>query len=87
VLCLEDEIAKFGANTLLVDIEGGEIELLEEADLTNIDKIFMELHYWPDRAGVNRMIRKLICDGFAVDFSTTYTGVVTLHRGLLPPVR
>lgn len=82
--CFEDEIIAFGANALICDIEGGEIELLELADLSSIDKILMEIHYWAGRERVNKMIRKLILDGFTVDFDLSHRSIVTMHRGLVP---
>jgi FkbM family methyltransferase len=86
-LCLEQQIHTFSANVLVCDIEGGEVELLELADLTGIDKILIEIHYWAGRESSNRLIRKLIFDGFSIDFSLTAGQVVVLHRGLLPEGR
>lgn len=83
-LCLEDEIEKFRANAMLLDIEGGEVPLLEGADLSRIDKIVMELHYWPSHEGANRMMAYLYSIGFTVDFSKTFGHAVVLHRGYVP---
>lgn len=41
---LEQAIANGGANVLIVDIEGGEFELLGTADLHGIEKLVLELH-------------------------------------------
>jgi hypothetical protein len=84
VLCLEDEIEKFGANCLMMDIEGAEAELLEYADLKSIEKIFMELHYWPSREAANRMVRYLILEGFSFDMENSWGANVAFHRGLVP---
>ncbi len=84
VLCLEDEIAKFEANALMMDIEGAEADLLLYADLTGINKIFMELHYWPSRYKANQMMRYLILEGFSVDYENTWGANVALHRGFSP---
>jgi len=67
------------------DIEGGEIDLLELADLTGFNKILMEIHYWAGREAINRLIRKLILDGFSVNFDMSFGSIVTMHRGLVPP--
>lgn len=80
VLCLEDEIAKFQANCLMMDIEGGEYDLLEYADLNGIQKIFMELHYWPSRERANKMLRYLINEGFTVDLDMTAGHSLALVR-------
>jgi FkbM family methyltransferase len=83
ILCLEQEIAAHGANVLIIDIEGGEIELLDRADLSPIRLIIMETHYWA--AGVeatDKMIRRLIYQGFDIDVSISRYGVVVLRRDL-----
>jgi FkbM family methyltransferase len=80
--CLEDEIAEFRANTLVCDIEGGEIELLSLANLRGIDKILMEIHYWAGRERINQMLRKLILDGFSVNFDLSFRSIVTLQRNM-----
>ena len=83
VLCLEDEIHNFGANSLVMDIEGGECDVLEYADLKGIEKIFLELHYWPSVERANQMMRYLINEGFAVDFDTTIGRSVALTRSVI----
>jgi FkbM family methyltransferase len=84
-VCFEQQAREFGANTLICDIEGGEVELLELADLTGFDKILVEIHYWSGRQAINRMIRKLIFDGFSINFDISFGSIVSLHRGLSPP--
>jgi FkbM family methyltransferase len=78
--CLEYEIKKHKANVLVCDIEGGEIDLLTKADLTGIEKIVMEIHYHVDRPATDKMIRKLIYDGFDIDFSLSAYSIVTMRR-------
>ncbi len=41
---LEDAIAKHQATCLIIDIEGGEFDLLAAADLSGIEKLSLELH-------------------------------------------
>ncbi len=81
-ICLEDKIAEHQATVLICDIEGGETDLLTEADLTGIRTIVMETH--TRRAGVdatNAMMRKLICqDGFNLDLGRSGRHVVGLQR-------
>lgn len=84
-VCFEHEAREFGANALVCDIEGGETELLELADLTGFDKILMEVHYWSGREAINRMVRKLIFDGFSINFDISFGSIVSMHRGLSPP--
>jgi FkbM family methyltransferase len=82
--CFETEARNFTANALVCDIEGGEIELLGSADLSGFNKILMEIHYWAGREAINKMIRKLILDGFSIDFDNSFGSIVTMHRGLAP---
>ncbi|MGZ8216585.1 FkbM family methyltransferase [Methylomagnum sp.] len=79
--CLEDEIAKHGANFLIIDIEGGEADLLEDADLSSIDGIIMETHY--RKAGewrINEMVKALFEKGFYIDLRNTHTEVLHLYK-------
>ena len=46
VLCFEQERRRVRANVLICDIEGGEIDLLLEADLTGLRLIILETHNW-----------------------------------------
>jgi FkbM family methyltransferase len=83
-LCLEDIIRESNSNVLICDIEGGEIDLLFEADLSAIDTIMMEIHYGPAGEGpTNRLIKRLINRGFSLDLEETGKGVLLLHRGFL----
>jgi FkbM family methyltransferase len=88
VFCLEDEIAAHRANVLIIDIEGGEIELLDRADLSCIRLIIMKTHY--RAAGVqatDTMIRRLIQAGFNINLALSRWGVVVLRRELDPAGR
>jgi FkbM family methyltransferase len=82
--CFEHEIQAFRANCLVCDIEGGEIDLLTNANLIGIDRIMIEIHYWAGRSLINRLLRKLIFDGFSIDFDLSLRSVLALHRGLEP---
>jgi FkbM family methyltransferase len=81
VFCLEDEIRAHRATALICDIEGGEVPLLTEADLSGIRLIIMETHYWS--AGVaqtDAMVRRLIGAGFNIDLARSAHQVVALYR-------
>ena len=56
--CLEHEIRAFRANCLVCDIEGGEIDLLTNANLIGIDRIMIEIHYWAGRLLINKLISR-----------------------------
>lgn len=79
--CLEDEIADHRANFLIIDIEGGEADLLEDADLSPINDIIMETHY--RKAGewrINEMIKTLFDKGFYIDLRNSHSEVLHLYR-------
>ena len=66
-LCLEQIISSHNATVLICDIEGGEVNLLSEADLSGIRVIIIETHYWAVGETVtDSMIRNLILQGFSL---------------------
>jgi FkbM family methyltransferase len=78
---LEDEIGRFGANALIMDIEGLEVDIIEAADLSRIDKFIFEIHY--DKRGRPRTdaaIARLQQGGWAVDYQLCSRGVLYLAR-------
>ena len=82
-LCLEEAITLHQANFLICDIEGGEAELLLEADLSSLNTILIETHYWAiGKAKTSALIRKLVADGFDIDLDWTGHHVTLLRRGL-----
>jgi FkbM family methyltransferase len=79
--CLEDEIRSFEANVLVCDIEGGEVDLLMQADLSGIRLIVMEIHYWSvGRPRTDALIRRLILEDFALDLMQSGSGIAVLRR-------
>lgn len=79
--CIEDVIDDFGPNVLVMDIEGLEVEILEQADLRSIEKIIVEIHY--DKAGrrrTNAAVLGLLSRGFEIDFENTRSGVILASR-------
>ena len=78
---LEQAIEQYSVNTLLIDIEGAETDLLTQADLSGIDKIIMEIHYEiAGRQPTDAMTRHLVNSGFSVDLHNTSGGIVALYR-------
>ncbi|WP_338663047.1 FkbM family methyltransferase [Pararoseomonas sp. SCSIO 73927] len=78
VAVFEDEVARHGANFLIMDIEGGEVDLLGTADLDPITGIIMETHY--RKAGVaptDAMMKRLYDRGFRINLRSS--GAETLH--------
>jgi FkbM family methyltransferase len=79
--CLEDEIEAHGANVLICDIEGGEIDLLCGAKLDGIRLIIMEVHpHFVGQEPTNRMIAYLLSEGFGVEFYYSGRGIAVMTR-------
>ncbi len=79
--CFEAERERHQANVLICDIEGGEVALLANADLGAIRLLILETHVWAaGEASTNALIRKLVLDGFNLDFDATHGAVVALRR-------
>lgn len=73
VRALDDELARFRPNFLIVDIEGGEKDLFDLTELSGVRKLLIEVH--PDlitAQGVTKVLVRLASIGFAVqrDIST-----------------
>ncbi len=81
IYCLEDEIRAHSANVLICDIEGGEVDLLMEADLSGIRLIIMETHYSiSGEVAADAMIRKLIVEGFSLHLGYSGSQFAVLRR-------
>ena len=79
--CLEDEITSFGANVIICDIEGGEVDLLAQADLSGVRLIILETHYWArGEKETDAMMRALILNGFSIHLENSGQGVSVLRR-------
>lgn len=80
---LEDAIEAHRANFLICDIEGGEADLLLQADLSLIDTIIIETHYWAaGKRAISDLIRKFISEGFDIDLDLSAHHVSCFRRGL-----
>jgi FkbM family methyltransferase len=83
ISCLEDTIADHGATVLICDIEGGEVELLGNADLSGIRLIILEAHYAEaGEAATDDLVRRLIGSGFSLDLDLSHTRYLVLRRRL-----
>ncbi|MGC3939437.1 FkbM family methyltransferase [Roseobacter sp. EG26] len=74
-------IQDFQANTLIVDIEGGERDLFSPVDLTGIDKVYLEVHTRKiKRIGIKQCFDALSDNGFAYDQQVSSGGSVLFRR-------
>lgn len=81
VFCLEDEIERHAADVLICDIEGGEADLLTEADLSCLKTIIMETHYWSaGEKAIDRMVRNIITKGFDLHLGHSGGHVLLFRR-------
>ena len=78
---LEAELARVAPSFLIVDVEGGEYELLRDATLAGVAKLCLEVH--PDVLGnarVSELFAALIGAGFALDFTLMRKNVFFFTR-------
>lgn len=78
---LNAELRRVAPSFLIVDVEGGELELLRHADLSAVSKLCLEVH--PDVLGNGRaseLLAGLIAAGFALDFSLMRKNVFYFYR-------
>lgn len=80
-LDLNAELRRRAPSFLIVDVEGGEYELLRHADLACVAKLCLEVH--PDVLGnarLSELFARLVCVGLALDFSLMRKGVFYFSR-------
>jgi len=78
-----EELNKIRPSFLIVDIEGGEYDLLRHADLTHVEKIVIEVH--PHALGytkISEIFGWLFDAGFALDTSNPRKNVFYLFKEL-----
>ena len=75
------ELRRVAPTFLIVDVEGGEYELLRNADLSGVAKLCLEIH--PDVLGnakVSELFAVLIGAGLALDFTLMRKNVFYFYR-------
>ena len=75
------ELRRVRPSFLIVDIEGGEYELLRNADLSGVSKLCIEIH--PDVLGnarVSELFGRMIGAGLALDFTLMRKNVFYFYR-------
>ena len=78
---LNTEIRRIAPTFMIVDIEGGEAEFFQLADLTPVRKLCVEVH--PHVLGnrrISEMIARLVDQGFALDFGCMQKNVLFFYR-------
>ena len=84
---LNGELRRVAPSFLIVDVEGGEYELLRRADLSGVSKLCLEVH--PDVLGdarLSELFAALVAVGLALDFSLMRKNVFYFYREALAAV-
>lgn len=77
----QDLLDRYRPSYLIMDIEGGEIDLLPGADLTCVRKICLEVH--PEIVGdaaISGVVAGLMAAGFLLHFSRSRKNVIYMER-------
>lgn len=83
VLPLNEAIRRIDPSVLVMDIEGGEAELLRFADLHRIERIVAEFHErMLGRAAIDTMMTRLYGQGFRIVRAASTWEVALLERGV-----
>jgi hypothetical protein len=75
------ELRRVAPSFLIVDVEGGEYELLRRADLSGVAKLCLEVH--PDVLGnarVSEIFAGLVTAGLVLDFTLMRKNVFYFYR-------
>ena len=81
VVALREVLQTHAPTLLVVDIEGGEADLLDGAALDGVRKVYMELHpKVMGQAGVKLVFDRLSAQGFVYDLEHSMGGVVLFRR-------
>ena len=80
-LDLDEELRRVSPSFLIVDVEGGECELLRGADLAAVSKLCLEVHpQLLGNAALSEMFAELVRSRFALDFFLMRKNVFYFHR-------
>ena len=81
IVVLDEMLREHTPTLLVVDIEGGEVDLLAGAELPGVRKVYMELHQAAiGLAGVKLVFDRLSAKGFAYDADHSRGPVVLFRR-------
>lgn len=86
---LDELLAERRINMIVCDIEGGEVALLPEADLSGVDRVYVEVHdHLTGLSGVKALFDALSDKGFAYDLRHSCGSVVLFTKiGSVPDKR
>ncbi len=89
VVSLDALLRRNEINMIVCDIEGGEVALLPEADLSGVDRVYVEVHdHLTGLSGVKALFDALSDKGFAYDLRHSCGSVVLFTKlGSVPDKR
>ena len=74
-------IMRFKPNKMIIDIEGGEVDLVPTLDLAYIDALIIEVHQrYTGMKGVSAVFKALLDKGFTVDLECSRGNVYTFVK-------
>ncbi len=78
---LNDLLREEGIDLIVCDVEGAEVDLFENADLSGVDRIFLEVHdHVTGLSGVGRLFATLAAKGMVYDPRHSEGSVVLFRR-------
>ena len=76
-----DVLNEFQPNVLIMDIEGGEAELLPLVDISNIQKIIIEIHpHVIGDAASTEIVMRILSSGFSINFKYSSGSIWVFER-------
>jgi len=89
MLSLDGLLRDNGITMIVCDIEGGEVALLPQADLSGVDRVYVEVHdHLTGLSGVKTLFDALSAKGFAYDLRHSCGSVVLFTKlGSVPDKR
>ncbi|MGB0507911.1 MAG: FkbM family methyltransferase [Pikeienuella sp.] len=81
IYVMNDVLREQGISIIICDIEGAEVDLLSNADLSNVDRIVVELHdHITGLSGIARLYAAMADKGFVYDPRCSENSVVLFRR-------
>ncbi len=81
---LPDILKEISPTFLMIDIEGGEIDLFNKPDIfrkSSVKKILIDLHPWViGDDGCNKVITNILDAGFCIDIESCYNSIFYFYR-------
>lgn len=78
---IDDVISEFSPNFLIIDIEGGEIDIVFSMNFETVNKVIMEIHpHVIGNGGAHKILHHLYGVGFIMDFNLSRDNVYYFYK-------